>query len=134
MAFRPICFAGGIGISGSDGRDMMLEAFEKGFGATRAPHPIEHLSDNGSAYTARETRLFAQALTLTPCFTPVASPQLNGRSETFVKTLKRDHVRMSALPDAETAPRLIDGWIADYNETHPHSALKMASPRQFIGG
>ncbi|MDH1271476.1 integrase core domain-containing protein [Rhizobium pusense] len=32
----------------------------------------------------------------------------------------------------ETALRLIDGWIADYNEIHPHSALKMASPRQFI--
>ncbi|WP_312038867.1 integrase core domain-containing protein [Pseudorhizobium tarimense] len=28
--------------------------------------------------------------------------------------------------------RLIDGWIEDYNEIHPHSALKMASPRQFI--
>ncbi|RSC41569.1 hypothetical protein EGT36_00350 [Agrobacterium sp. FDAARGOS_525] len=32
----------------------------------------------------------------------------------------------------ETALRLIDGWIADYNEIHPHSALKMACPRQFI--
>lgn len=78
------------GISGSDVRDMMLEAVEKRFHATRAPHAIEHLSDNGSAYTARDTRLFAQALNLTPCFTPVASPQSNGMSEAFVKTLKRD--------------------------------------------
>jgi len=36
------------GISGSDVRDMMLEAVEKRFTATRAPHAIEHLSDNGS--------------------------------------------------------------------------------------
>ena len=120
------------GISGSDVRDMMLEAVETRFGATRTPHAIEHLSDNGSAYTARDTRLFAQALNLTPCFTPVASPQSNGMSEAFVKTLKRDYVRISALPDAETALRLIDGWIEDYNKIHPHSALKMASPRQFI--
>ncbi len=105
---------------------MMLEAVEKRFGATRAPHAIEHLSDNGSAYTA-DTRLFAQALNLTPCFTPVASPQSNGMSEAFVKTLKRDYIRISALPDAETALRLIHGWIEDYNEIHPHSALKMAS-------
>ncbi len=34
------------GISGSDVRDMMLEAVEKRFRATRAPHAIEHLSDN----------------------------------------------------------------------------------------
>jgi putative transposase len=120
------------GISGSDVRDMMLEAVEKRFGSTRAPQAIEHLSDNGSAYTAKETRRFAQAINLTPCFTPVASPQSNGMSEAFVKTLKRDYIRISPLPDAETALRQIDGWIEDYNEIHPHSALKMASPRQFI--
>ena len=120
------------GISGSDVRDMMLEAVEKRFGRTRAPHAIEHLSDNGSAYTARETRLFAQALNLVPCFTPVASPQSNGMSEAFVKTLKRDYIRISPIPDADTALRNIDGWIEDYNEIHPHSALKIASPREFI--
>ncbi|MFK3969090.1 IS3 family transposase, partial [Ensifer adhaerens] len=102
------------GISGSDVRDMMLEAVEKRFGGTRAPHAIEHLSDNGSAYTARETRLFAQALNLVPCFTPVASPQSNGMSEAFVKTLKRDYIRISPIPDADTALRNIDGWIEDY--------------------
>lgn len=111
---------------------MMLEAVEKRLNGTRAPHAIEHLSDNGSAYTARDTKLFAQALNLTPCFTTVASPQANGMSEAFVKTLKRDYVRISALPDAETALRIIDGWIEDYNKIHPHSAPKMVSPQQFI--
>jgi transposase InsO family protein len=62
----------------------------------------------------------------------VASPQANGISEAFVKTLKQDYIRTSAPPDAETALRLIDGWIDDYNEIHPHSSLKMASPPQFI--
>src|SRR5690606_16840810 len=108
------------------------EAAEKHFGATRAPHAIEHHPDNGSAYTARDTRRFAPALNLTPCFTPVASPQSNSMSEASVKTLKRDYSRISQVPDAKAALRLIDGWIEDYNEIHPHSALKMASPRQFI--
>jgi transposase InsO family protein len=120
------------GISGPDIRDIMLEAVEKRFGTTRAPHAIEHLSDNGSAYTARETRLFAQALNLIPWFTPVASPQSNGMSGAFVKTLKRDYIRISPIPDADTALRKIDGWIEYYNEIHPHPALKMASPREFI--
>ncbi len=111
---------------------MMLEAVEKRFRATRAPNAIVHLSDNGSAYRARDTRIFARALNLVPCFTPVASPQSNAMSEAFVKTLKRDYIRISQVPDAQTALRLIDGWIEDYNEIHPHSALKMASPRQFI--
>ena len=122
----------GLGISGSMVRDMMLEAVETRFAALRAPNPIEWLTDNGSAYTARETRDFAVALDLVPCFTPVQSPQSNGISESFVKTFKRDYVRVNALPDALAALRQIAGWFEDYNDNHPHSGLKMRSPREFI--
>ena len=122
----------GAGISGSDVRDMMLEAVETRFGSMRAPHPVEHLSDNGSPYTAKETRDFATALNLVPCFTPVKSPESNGMSEAFVKTFKRDYLRISPLPDAPSVLRQIAGWISDYNEIHPHSALRMRSPREFI--
>jgi putative transposase len=122
----------GAGISGSDVRDMMLEAIEKRFAGLRAPQPIEHLSDNGSAYTAKETRDFAIALNLVPCFTPVRSPESNGMSEAFVKTFKRDYVRVNSSPDGQSALRQIAGWIDDYNEIHPHSALRMRSPREFI--
>ena len=106
----------GLGISGSMVRDMMLEAIETRFAALRAPNPIEWLTDNGSAYTARETRDFAVALDLVPCFTPVQSPQSNGISESFVKTFKRDYVRVNALPDALAALRQIAGWFEDLYE------------------
>ena len=72
------------------------------------------------------------ALNLVPCFTPVQSPQSNGICESFVKTFKRDYVRVNALPDAITAFRQIAGWFEDYNNNHPHSGLKMRSPREFI--
>ncbi|WP_089886600.1 IS3 family transposase [Citreimonas salinaria] len=120
------------GISGSDIRDMMLEAVEQRFGTYRAPHPVEILSDNGSPYIAKETRIFARQLGLKPCFTPVKSPQSNGISEAFVKTLKRDYVHVTPLPDAATVLELIAGWFEDYNDNHPHSGLKMRSPRDFI--
>ncbi len=122
----------GCGISGSDVRDMMLEAVEKRFGAERAPHAVEWLSDNGSPYTAKETRRFAGQLNLEPCFTPVRSPESNGVAEAFVKTFKRDYVRVNPLPDAQTVLRCLDDWFEDYNENHPHSRLGMRSPREFI--
>ena len=128
IAWRAVA---GAGISGSDIRDMMLEAVEKRFHSIRAPSPVEWLSDNGSPYTAKETRQFAAQLNLTPCFTPVASPESNGMSEAFVKTFKRDYVRVRPLPDATTALDQIDGWFEDYNENHPHSGLRMRSPREF---
>lgn len=129
IAWRAVVNAG---ISGSDVRDMMLEAVEKRFNAYRAPEVIELLSDNGSPYTAKDTRIFARQLGLKPCFTPVKSPQSNGMSEAFVKTLKRDYVSVTPLPDAETVLSLIGDWIEDYNEHHPHSGLKWRSPREFI--
>jgi len=110
---------------------MMLEAVEKRFGGMRAPHSVEWLSDNGSPYTAIETRQFAAQLDLVSCFTPVASPESNGIAEAFVKTIKRDYVRINPIPDAETALDLIAGWFEDYNENHPHSGLRMRSPREF---
>lgn len=119
------------GISGSDFRDMMLEAVEKRCGALRAPETIEMLTDNGSAYTAKETIIFARQLNLKSCFTPVKSPQSNGMSEAFVKTFKRDYVYINPLPNAETVLKLIAEWFEDYNENHPHSGLKMRSPREF---
>ena len=94
---------------------MLLEAVERRFGSYHAPEVVEVLSDNGSAYTAKETRIFARQLGLKSCFTPVASPQSNGMSEAFVKTLKRDYVRVNPLPNAETVLNLIGEWIEDYN-------------------
>lgn len=81
---------------------------------------------------AKETCIFAQQLGLKSCFAPVKSPQSSGMSEAFVKTLKRDYVRVNPLPDAEIVLRLIGNWIEDYNENHPHSRLKWRSPREFI--
>ena len=125
------CAAANAGISGSDVRDMMLLAVERRFGDIRAPRPVEWLSDNGSPYTAVETRYFAGQLNLAPCFTPVASPESNGLCEAFVKTFKRDYLRVNPLPDAQTALDQIAGWFEDYNENHPHSGLRMRSPRDF---
>lgn len=127
IAWRAVANAG---ISGSDVRDIMLEAVETRFGALRAGTSVEMLSDNGSAYTARDTRIFARQLGLKPCFTPVRSPQSNGISEAFVHTLKRDYVHVSPLPDAPAALTSLASWIEDYNDNHPHSGLKMRSPRE----
>lgn len=68
----------------------------------------------------------------TDLFTPVKSPQANGMLEAFVKTLKRDYVRVNPLPDAQTGLSLTGAWIEDYNENQPHSGLKWKSPREFI--
>ena len=119
------------GIDGDLVRDLMLEAVEYRFGAPQAPKPIQWLSDNGSPYIAADTRGFARELGLIPLTTPVQSPQSNGMAEAFVNTLKRDYVSVNAIPDAMSVLAQLPGWIEHYNEHHPHSALRMRSPRMF---
>ncbi|WP_223282519.1 IS3 family transposase [Pseudomonas amygdali] len=119
------------GYSGDDIRDLMLESVEKRFGDQLPSTPVQWLSDNGSAYIAEQTRVFARQIGLQPVTTPVRSPQSNGMAESFVKTIKRDYVAHMPKPDRETALRNLTIAFEHYNEQHPHSALKYRSPREF---
>lgn len=120
------------GIDAALVQDLMLAAVESRFGDVETvPEPIEWLTDNGSCYTAAEARRFGKTLGLVVRRTPVASPQSNGMAEAFVKTFKRDYVDIHPRPNAESVMRQLPGWFDDYNETHPHKALNMRSPREF---
>ncbi|KQS46326.1 hypothetical protein ASG32_32000 [Methylobacterium sp. Leaf361] len=104
------------GITGEDVRDLMVAAVEHRFGV------CDRTND----------RIFARELGLIPKTTPLESPQSNGMAEAFVRTLKRDYVRVSVLPDAECVLRQLPVWLAHYNDLHPHRALGYRSPREFI--
>ena len=79
---------------------------------------------------AKATRDTATALGLQLAFTPPRSPESNGIAEAFVKTLRRDYLRVTILPDAPTTLALVPIWIADYSSSHPHSGLRMLSPQK----
>ena len=119
-------------LDGGDVRDLMATAVETRFGAIETPHPIEWLSDNGSPYTANETRLFGAQCGFIVRNTPAYSPESNGMAEAFVKTIKRDYIYLN---DVSTAAQVLDAlarYFDDYNEIGPHKGLKMLSPRMFL--
>jgi putative transposase len=131
MAFRAW---EGKGLPGEPVRDMLIEAVEKRFGAVEAlpdGHTLEFLTDNGGAYIAHETRRIARSLGLTPINTPVCSPQSNGIAESFVNTFRRDYLSRMDLSDAPTVLAQLPAAFEHFNEVHPHSGLKMKSPREF---
>lgn len=94
----------------------------------RDAHPVEWLSDNGSAYIANPTQEMATALWLRLAFTPVRSPQSNGISEAFVKTLHRDYAKL-ATPRWRDRDGPAAGVVRRYNTVHPCSGLRFLSPR-----
>lgn len=124
----------GKGLPGEPVREMLIEAVEKRFGAVEAipaEHTLEFLTDNGGAYIATDTRRIARSLGLTPINTPVCSPQSNGMAESFVNTFRRDYVSRMDLTDAQTVMAQLPAAFEHFNEVHPHSSLKMKSPREF---
>jgi transposase InsO family protein len=127
----------GRGLPGDPVREMLIEAVEKRFGSVEAvpdDHRLEFLSDNGGAYIARETKAMAKELGLEPIRTPICSPQSNGMAESFVNTFKRDYVSRMNRRDARTVLSQLAEAFEHFNEIHPHSALKMQSPREFRRG
>nr|WP_323095090.1 IS3 family transposase [Klebsiella quasipneumoniae] len=119
------------GYDSSTVQDVMLGAVEKRFGDKLPATAVQWLTDNGSAYTAHETRRFARELNLEPCTTAVSSPQSNGMAERFVKTMKEDYIAFMPKPDVRTALQNLAAAFTHYNENHPHSALGYLSPREY---
>ena len=122
----------GAGISGSMVRDMMLEAVESRFAAIQAPHADRvAVRQRQRLHGQGDPRLRGRPQSR-PLLHAGAKPGVERHLRSFVKTFKRDYVRVNPLPDAITALRQIAGWFDDYNENHPHSGLRMRSPREFI--
>ncbi|EPW6215482.1 IS3 family transposase [Escherichia coli] len=112
-------------------QDVMLGAVERRFRNELPASPVEWLTDNGSCYRANETRQFARMLGLEPKNTAVRSPESNGITESFVKTIKRDYISIMPKPDGLTAAKNLTEAFEHYNEWHPHSALGYRSPREY---
>jgi transposase InsO family protein len=53
-------------------------------------------------------------------------------AEGFEKSFKRDYVFVYVRPDAKTVLAQLPSWFEDYNESHPHKALRLKSPCEFI--
>jgi putative transposase len=124
----------GKGLPGQMVESLMIRAVETRFDnidLQKQRPAIEFLSDNGSGYIAKTTRQLAKSLGLKPINTPVCSPQSNGMAESFVNTFRRDYEWKIDKSSAHAVLEQLHEHFEHYNEIHPHSALKMMSPRQY---
>ena len=96
-------------------QSVMIMAVERRFGVLHTDREIEFLSDRGSIYRSYAVQLLARRIGLKSCFTRAYSPESNGMSEAFVKTIKRDYVYVSDCYSAEVTMKMLEGWIKDYN-------------------
>ena len=118
-------------LKGPDIQALLQRAVARRFGRTRAPQPIQWLSDNDGIFTALDTICTAERLNVIPITTPAYSPQSNGMAELFINTLRRDYIASADLASAQAVLAQIPEWFADYNAAAPHSTLGFRSPLQY---
>lgn len=93
---------------------------------------LQLLHDNGPEYIEKNFQKRLKEWNINDCHTPTYSPQSNGMCEALNGTLKRDYVFESCLDDPKTVIDQIQGWVDDYNNFAPHSALKMKTPKEYF--
>ena len=81
------------------------------------------LTDNGSAYLARDWRHACAALALRHLRTRPYTPRTNGKAERFIQTMLRQWAYRYVYPTSAHRARALSGWLRWYNRRRPHGSL-----------
>ncbi|MCP4489888.1 MAG: IS3 family transposase [Gammaproteobacteria bacterium] len=92
------------------------------------------ISDNGSAFIARDFKVFIREAGMTHVRTSPYYPQSNGKLERFHRTIKHDAIRRFDPSDPEQARQVITRFVDHYNGVRLHSAIGYVTPADMLAG
>lgn len=128
-----ISWKAGLTMQACDIELLVQEAIFQRFADGLIPKDqLQLLHDNGPEYIEKNLQKRLKEWNINDCHTPTYSPQSNGMCEALNGTFKRDYVFENCLDDPKTVLSQIQGWVDDYNNFAPHSALKMKTPKEYF--
>jgi putative transposase len=92
------------------------------------------ISDNGPQFIAKDFKEFIRICEMTHVRTSPYYPQSNGKIERWHKTLKGECIRVKTPLSREDARRLIEEFVAHYNDVRLHSAIGYVAPADKLAG
>ncbi len=92
------------------------------------------ISDNGSAFIARDFKTFIREAGMTHVRTSPYYPQSNGKLERFHRTIKHDAIRRFEPSDPEQARQVIARFVDHYDHVRLHSAIGYVTPADMLAG
>ena len=92
------------------------------------------ISDNGPQFIARDFKTFIREVGMSHVRTSPYYPQSNGKLERYHKTLKSEGIRPLTPLSLADARKVIDDFVAYYNDTRLHSAIGYLTPRTRLEG
>jgi len=92
------------------------------------------ISDNGSAFIARDFKSFIREAGMTHVRSSPYYPQSNGKLERFHRTIKADAIRRYEPSDPAQARRVVERFVEHYNDVRLHSAIGYVTPSDMLAG
>jgi putative transposase len=92
------------------------------------------ISDNGPQFIAKDFKEFIRICGMTHVRTSICYPQSNGKMERWFKTLKGECIRVKTPLCLADARRLVEEYVAHYNEIRLHSAIGYVAPAAKLAG
>lgn len=92
------------------------------------------ISDNGPQFIAKDFKEFIRIAGMTHVRTSPYYPQSNGKVERWHHSLKGECIRPGTPLSLEDARRLIEVYIAYYNNVRLHSAIGYVAPKDKLEG
>ena len=110
--------------------EVLLERAKERFPDAR-PRVI---SDNGPQFVAKEFKNFIRISGMTHVRTSPYYPQSNGKIERWNGTIKSECIRPGVPLSLADAKRLIEQYVAVYNEKRLHSGIGYVTPKDMMDG
>lgn len=124
----------GSRVAGSIGTRDLIEHLDSLLKVHRAPRIIR--SDNGRELTSSLLTDWSARRGIKQAFIAPGSPLRNAFLERFNGTMRDEVLNGESFDTVLEARVIIEAWIIDYNEHHPHRGLGMKTPigfRQLAG-
>lgn len=92
------------------------------------------ISDNGSAFIARDFKVFLREAGMSHVRTSPYYPQSNGKIERWHRTLKSDAIRRFQPATPDEARTVVERFVHHYNHVRLHSSLGYITPADMLAG
>lgn len=92
------------------------------------------ISDNGLQFIAKDFKEFIRISGMTHVRTSPYNPQSNGKLERWNKSIKSECIRPGVPLCVEDTTKLVEQYVAVYNEKRLHSALRYLTPKDALEG
>ena len=115
----------GRGLTGHDvARTLERLRFDRGL-------PQRIYCDNGTEFVSAAMDLWASTNRVTLDFSRRGKPTDNATTESFHGRFRQECLNVHWFHSMDDATTKIEAWRQDYNENHPHRALKGLSPDEY---